>query len=299
MKKIVKRIFLAVPIINIFFSKYIYRKRLYGSNEALLSLLRHTGHSIDHLISRGEKPYRKSMLLFRLILAEAQKRGLIYDDVLSWALEKYSISKLNLISNYATSLSLDNKQEHREDIASTPLVETILRRRSVRTWNVERVMNANEILPLIDLAKWSPSSCNRQTWKVLIIEKEADKIYLGNLYSAHNKFWVSAPIILVILIESSSYHTGQEHYVYLDAGAFIQNLLLLFHSKGFGACWIGFHAWNIMQPTKSVTGKSEDFRSHFNLSEEMIPVSIVPVGYPAVTPKAPSRKSLDNIIVKT
>lgn len=63
-----------------------------------------------------------------------------------------------------------------------------------------------------------------------------------------------------------------------DTAASVQNLLLVAHELGLGACWVGAF-------------KEEKVREILNLPDNLIPVAIVPVGYPVLTPKAPERVS--------
>ena len=51
------------------------------------------------------------------------------------------------------------------------------------------------------------------------------------------------------------------------------------HELGLGACWVG--AFN-----------EEKVREILNLPDNLIPVVIVPVGYPSQIPKAPDRVSI-------
>lgn len=292
-KSIVKTCMAWLPCANVLFFKYIYRRTMSGSNQTLISRLLNVAHSIDHLTSRGLKPHRQSILVFEILIAEFNKRSIHITDEIAWALQMYSIAKNGLSNSYYNSLKI-TPNENRNQLEATNLIQIIQNRRSVRKWN-NNPIDIEKVKSVIDIAKWAPSSCNKQTWRVMYIDKPEDKSFLADYYSGHNKFWEQAPALLLIFIDKDAYSEDQFHYAYLDAGAFIQNILLLLHAESFGGCWIGFHSWNIFNNSNSCQEKK--FYEHFNLCSTLLPVSILAIGHSAIKPKNPYRKNIDDIIL--
>ena len=86
--------------------------------------------------------------------------------------------------------------------------------------------------------------------------------------------------------------TEVEYTPYLDAAAAIQNILLMAHVLGLGACWVNFGKYEI--PDQKKMQKIKDL---FGISEKMKIISIIPIGrLKSTTLIAPGRKSTDDIM---
>jgi nitroreductase len=68
-------------------------------------------------------------------------------------------------------------------------------------------------------------------------------------------------------------------------GGFVAHLLLAFHSMGLGACW--------MSGPLIAKGEIEEM---LEVSEGWNLVAVVAVGFPAESPSAKQRKSLDELV---
>lgn len=296
-KQKLKLILFKIPVLNYWLVRQRNRSKLSGTNESLVSFLMHTSHGVDHLISRNEKPYKRTMLTLKAIINEVKKRNIEMTEDIYWALQIYAIAKYGLVNLYSKSLEIGSQANQVEFTDDNPVAKSVKSRRSIRVWDLERKIKKDVLLALIDTAKWAPSSCNRQTWKILLLENDDDKKWLADFYTSHNKFWSNAPIVLVVTVDSDSYARPEQHYAYLDGGAFIQNLLLLIHSVGLGACWVGFSLWNSFEANNAIANK-RDFYSRFDIPENYIPISIVPIGYPGINPKITKRKPTEQVLFR-
>lgn len=71
---------------------------------------------------------------------------------------------------------------------------------------------------------------------------------------------------------------GENLYSICDVATSIQNMMLLAHEQNLGSAWIGAF-------------DEKEVRKILNLPGNLRPIAIVPVGYPAEKPSAPSRVS--------
>ena len=156
-------------------------------------------------------------------------------------------------------------------------------------------MSIELIKRLIKASLWAPSSCNRQPVRIIILEDE-QKEFIKSYFSG--TFWHKAPVQMLILCNISAYENSDVYFPYLDAGAFIQNLLLLLHEAGLGACWLGFKMWNVKQEIYCDKRKFESFYKYFKIGPENIPISMVVAGEYEFEPKTPNRQSLDTVILE-
>lgn len=85
---------------------------------------------------------------------------------------------------------------------------------------------------------------------------------------------------LAILVCGDNRIEKIEGYIALNCGAATQNILLCAHDLGLGAVWLGVYPRNErMNPIAKL----------FNLPENIIPISLVAIGYPAESKEQPDR----------
>jgi nitroreductase len=270
--------------------------------DSLISAAQSAAHAFDHYWIRGAAVPASLLTTMEVLLKEIARRKIRLNAPLLWALQMYSIAKMGLQENYLDSTGADTSHEAEEATldmraAKNELVTCIKGRRSVRRWD-DKDVSLEEVQRLIDVAKWAPSSCNLQPWKIMLLTSHEDKTFLTQYYrSAHNRFWSSAPVVLVLLANLGVYPDPMTPYVQLDSGAFIQNLLLLFHAHGLSACWVGFTAWDNYGNCRIGDSERDEFYARFGIPREYVPMSLIPVGHSAVLPRPPARKSLDEIMI--
>jgi nitroreductase len=256
--------------------------------------IQQVGHRMDlHITNNNKVPY-DAIKEFEFLIKEIRTRQITIDDTISWALTLYLIGKYQLQDEYnkASKASPNSLATFNED----DFMAVLKSRRSIRKWTSETV-NTKEIELIIDSAKWAPSSCNRQLWQTLLINKQQDKEFLVEYFN--NKFWLSAPLLILVLMDTAGYSKIDRHYAYLDGGAFIQNMLLTLHVRGYGACWIGFAKWDNLGNVYLDINQYERFYEHFKLKKQQVPISMIAVGKPNIMPKTPPRQDTNNIVIKT
>lgn len=167
-------------------------------------------------------------------------------------------------------------------------VEKIIKgRRSVRLW-LEKKVPRKLVNKLIDAARYAPSSCNRQPLKFLVLEKKEDLAFIAGKTVGGVGFAHKAALAILVLADARVYSLPVErHTPYLDGAAAIQNLLLSAFAHGLGAVWLNWYT--------SHKGE-EETRKRFNIPEHMLPISLIGLGYPALTPPAPTRKKVSDLI---
>jgi nitroreductase len=290
--KNINGILVRLPIIDRLFYKVKHRQ--IKGEKGIRSRIQQVAHKIDrHISNNAQAPY-DAIKEFEFLIKEMQNKKIAVDEAICWSLTIFAIGKYGLQNLYLQNL-IDASSSIEIPYGQANLLASIKDRRSIRKWTDEQI-DRDDIKEVIDIAKWAPSSCNRQLWQVLLIERKQDKEFLLEYFN--NDFWLSAPVLMVILMNARPYHETEKHYAYLDAGAFIQNILLALHSKGYGACWIGFMKWNTLNSINIDTNHHKKFYEYFRLSSEVIPVSMIAVGKPAIKPKAPFRQSISNIIIE-
>ena len=287
LKRIIKTLVFSNKITASIYYKLLYRDQI--SNDFLIERIKHIAHMFDHRLLSGNSAKKKEIYEIEYLIDIAVEREIKFDDSLMWALSLYSLAKYNAVNSY------ELKTKDGEIIKyNSNLSEVIRTRRSVRKWKNEMI-NIHLIKSLIKVSLWAPSSCNRQPVRVVILN-DKQKEFIRNYF--YGTFWHKAPVQLLILCNVSAYGKTEAHYSYLDSGAFIQNLLLLFHEAGLGACWLGFRKWNVNRDIFCDNSEYRSFYEFFKIGEDYIPISMVVAGKYEVFPKAPARQSIDTVILR-
>ena len=164
------------------------------------------------------------------------------------------------------------------------VINNILTRVSVRQFTGEPVTQA-QVDTLLRAAMAAPSAVNKQPWAFIVITDKAiiDRIgaELPNTRCQNN-----APLAIVLCGDTDKALEGEGRDFWVqDVAAATENLLLAAHSMGLGAVWTG------MYPTQ----RAGVVQQMLGLPENIIPLAIVPVGYPAEQPAVKDKYNEANI----
>lgn len=143
-------------------------------------------------------------------------------------------------------------------------------RRSIRVFTDKHVPD-HMVQDVLRAAMCAPSAGNERPWHFIVITKRAflDEIPTFHPYAAMLKHAQTA--VLVCGDEKLEKHKG---CCALDCAAATENLLLAAHAKGLGAVWCGVYP---------VQERMVHFTKLCNLPEQVIPFSLVPIGFPNET----------------
>jgi nitroreductase len=165
------------------------------------------------------------------------------------------------------------------------ILDIIRNRRSVRVFQKKEIPE-EVIEKLIEALIWAPSAGNLQSRKFYFIFNDKIKEELVEAALGQD-FIARAPLVIVGCADDRITRRygerGKNLYSICDVSASIQNLMLLGHSEGLATCWIG--AFDERKVTEVL-----------NLPENLRPIVILPVGYPAEKPAAPPRVSKNEAI---
>ncbi len=165
-------------------------------------------------------------------------------------------------------------------------LQLVKTRRSVRKFKPEPIPSEH-IEMMLEAIRWAPSAGNLQPWQVYVVKSQHLKLELAR--AAYNQLFIAeAPVVMVLcaVISRTAWRYGKrglQMYIYQDVAAATQNLLLMAHALGYGACWVG--AFSDQQVAEIL-----------NLSDDIKPMCIVPIGYPAEQPAAPPRLPVEKIV---
>lgn len=165
------------------------------------------------------------------------------------------------------------------------LKDTIQQRYSVRSFSDKKVP-LNLIHEMIEFANLAPSAGNLQARDFIIVDDTEIKKRISRAAFDQN-FIIEAPVNIVVcanLNRISSYgRRGRDLYCIQDSAAAVEHILLLAVDNELGACWVG--AFNENDVTKIL-----------NLPPFIIPIAIIPMGYPKKNIESTSRIKTNSLI---
>lgn len=122
-----------------------------------------------------------------------------------------------------------------------PILPLLVERYSPRGFSGEPVRE-EEMMPLLEAARWAPSSYNDQPWRyVYVLQGDAEWQSFFDLMVPANQEWAKTAGALVIVISSKNFaKTGEFSPTHsYDTGAASQNLALQGHAMGLGVHSLG------------------------------------------------------------
>lgn len=149
-------------------------------------------------------------------------------------------------------------------------LKTIFARCSVRAFTDEKV-KPEDVEMLLRAAMAAPSAKNGRPWRFVVVD---DRQALEGLAEAlpYAKMLRTAPLAIAICGEPAACPTTSPDMWIQDCSAAAENLLLAAVSMGLGACWTA--AWPYPERYQAVI-------KALSLPDGIIPLNVIPVGYPA------------------
>ena len=155
-------------------------------------------------------------------------------------------------------------------------MKEIFERRSIRKYTDQKISD-RDLKELLKAAMAAPSAGNQQPWEFIVV---TGKEILNNITKFHpySKMLREAALAIIVCADlTRERHTG---YWVQDCAAATENILIEAKHLGLGSVWLG-----VYPREERVTG----IKKLFNLPEEVMPLSIVSIGYPAEV-KEPSNR---------
>jgi len=147
-------------------------------------------------------------------------------------------------------------------------MDAILSRRSIRRYT-EQPVSDETIKELLEAAMSAPSAGNEQPWHFLVI-RERQILNEIPKYHQYSQMLRDAPVAIMVCGDERL--QKYEGYWVQDCSAATENILIAAQAKGLGAVWLGVFP---------IEDRVIALRKLLNIPEEVIPFSLISIGYPA------------------
>ncbi len=161
-------------------------------------------------------------------------------------------------------------------------MNAILERRSIRKYKDKKISD-DIVEELLKAAMAAPSAANEQTWQFVVLR---DKETMKKITKVHDysKMLLEADVAIVVCGDKSK-ELVKDFWVQ-DCSAATENILIEAQDKGLGAVWLGVY------PMKE---RVDGIKEILKLPEEIIPLSVISMGYPNENKKPSDRFNKERI----
>ena len=124
---------------------------------------------------------------------------------------------------------------------------------------------------VLECTRLAPSAVNRQPWKFIVATSTESRAKLCECY--HNAWLTQAPAIIAVCVDANAAWTRQndgKNHADIDGAIATEHICLAAASVGLGTCWV-------------CNFDMESTHKALNLPDEVHPVALIPIGYPADT----------------
>ena len=166
------------------------------------------------------------------------------------------------------------------------IIETIRNRRSIKEFTANKV-SREALEGLVDLARFSPSGANKNSWRFIVTQDRQILEKLGETHSYCN--WLKkAPAGIAVMIDPAA-----TRYWLEDCSVAATTIWLAATGQGLGVAWAAmYHCDNADETAR----RQKNVREALSIPEAIMVPIVLAVGYPTSQPEAITRPQLTNII---
>lgn len=162
---------------------------------------------------------------------------------------------------------------HKPAITQVPIDSTLANRWSGRAYDASKSISHEQVIALLEAARWAPSCFGDQPWRFVVLNKNTDVATWQQAFDClvpGNQAWVKdAPLLLLVCADTLFTHNQKPNrFAEYDTGAATENLCLQASSMGLMAHQMGGY-------------DSDKARATFGIPEQYTLMAMVSVGYPA------------------
>lgn len=183
-------------------------------------------------------------------------------------------------------VTVDKSADAQQSVnAEQAVLDNIATRTSVRDYEA-RPVEKEKIEKMLRAAMAAPTAMNKQPWHFVVVDQRnvLDALAGANPYA---KMLKKAPLAIVVCGNTDKMIEGGGRDFWIqDASAATENLLLAAHAMGLGAVWTGAY------PSEE---RCISISKVLSLSDNLVPLNMIVVGYPAEQPQPKQKFKEENI----
>ncbi len=268
-----------------------------NSREKLAALITIGYHGIEKGLALPEPRPGFGALQVSILISRLERYGAAFgfdeNAVVAWnvlqeywrfneqhgKMDRVLASRIEQLSRYLPTAGTEHigggvKAIRREDLliaARLDLRDFFSSRCSVRQY-AESPVDLNAIERAVEMARKSPSCCNRQSARVWVLN-EPEKVRMAlEIQGGARGFGQEAPMVLIVTSDQACFQSaGERNQHWIDGGMFAMSLIYALHSLGLVSCCLN---WS------KVREKDQQFRRQFDIPDSHGIIVVITVGHP-------------------
>ena len=168
-------------------------------------------------------------------------------------------------------------------MSSNDLLKIIKTRRSIRAYKKGAKIPRELLTKVLEAGLWSPTASNIQPWEFVVVSEEYN---IRRVRALSPGIFSDPSAIIVLAINRERAKKGGPlgpEIALMDLAMAAQNMMLEAHYLGLGSC-----------PVLSFS--TEGIKELLEMPENIDPVLMLTLGYPAESPSPPKRRSLEEVV---
>lgn len=163
-------------------------------------------------------------------------------------------------------------------------ISVIQSRKSVRSYS-GRSVEKEKIDTMLRAAMAAPTAANMQPWSFIVVTDRAtlDKLCGGLPYA---RMLDKAGAAIIVCAVPQRAFDGRVENAVIDGACASENILLAAEALGLGALWTASYPYS---------DRMDFVRKTLNMPDDIIPLNVIPIGYPAGANKPIDKFKRENI----
>jgi nitroreductase len=160
--------------------------------------------------------------------------------------------------------------------------ELIKHRYSVRAYQ-DRPVEKELLERVLEAARLAPTAANRQPFQLVVVHTRGREQELKPIH--HRQWFLQAPLLIFACgIPAQAWqHNNGKSYLDVDIAIVMDHLTLAAANLGLGTCWMASFDF-------------QEVRRILEVPDEVEPLVMTPLGYPADQPQIKERKPLSELV---
>lgn len=156
-------------------------------------------------------------------------------------------------------------------VTGSPIHDLLAKRWSPRAFDAAQNISREQVLALVEAARWAPSCFGDEPWRVIVWDRSRDEASWQKAFDClaeGNQVWVkNTPLLILVAADPQFRHNGKDNrWAQYDAGAAGMSLCLQAVALGLAAHQMGGF-------------DSAKLRASFGIPEPINLISMIAVGY--------------------
>ncbi|TKG91472.1 nitroreductase family protein [Puteibacter caeruleilacunae] len=204
--------------------------------------------------------------------------------------KSHLLSLLLAIALLLTTYKLVEMKKETEDVSRSAttkreaILSVIHERKSVRNYTDQKVAK-EDIMTILKAGMAAPTGFDTRPWQFIVIEDRNTMLELRKELK-YARGLDGSPAAIVVCGDMSKVREEAPEFWITDTSAATQNILLAMEGMGLGG------VWSTLYPGKE---RMEHARRVLNLPDHIMPMAVIPFGYPTGVEKPKNKFDANNI----